>query len=434
MNVPAQYNASEIPNKRTGKLLNQFWIGFIIYSVSYTLMITDVASPKISYLQLLGLVIFIIPAAQLIKFNLPNKYLQFIFLIYGCWLIYIVSRGFKFNSKYLFNTLIDARAGIFLYLAPLILLFPRDIIYLKKVIYAIFALSIIYFLADLIFIKRLLTATTEEGHMILEDFSQRLLLPSGFILLTISYHINKRRSWKIAGNIWMLFILCITLFLALIKGRRGLSFITIDIFLFSYIIYNYANKRNLFVRFFPFFLLFYLSIYGVSVFQHKSNGIFSTLTSRLTEDTRSNVEEYFYIDMDKNDWILGRGIDGNYYCPSGATDDGYRTVIETDYLQIILNGGVISLTLLLLVAIPAIIMGVFYSKNILCKACATWILLWVICLYPTNITTFSLNYLLVWISIGICYSKNIRNMEENLVRTIFNYKLFNPNTKSHKKS
>jgi hypothetical protein len=40
----------------------------------------------------------------------------------------------------------------------------------------------------------------------------------------------------------------------------------------------------------------------------------------------------------------------------------------------------------------------------------------------------------VWISIGICYSKNIRNMEENLVRTIFNYKLFNPNTKSHKKS
>lgn len=386
-------------------------------------MITDVVSAKISYLQLLGLVIFIIPAARLIKFNLPNKYLQFIFLIYCCWLIYIVSRGFKFNFKYLFNTLIDARTGIFLYLAPLILLFPRNVVYLKKVIFAILALSIIYFLADLIFMKRLLTATTDEGHMILEDFSQRLLLPSGFILLTISYHINNRKACKIAGNLWIVFIVCITLFLALIKARRGLSFITIDILLFSYIIYNYANKGNLFVRFFPFFLLFYLSIYAVSVFQQKQNGIFSMLTSRLTEDTRSGVEDYFYIDMVKNDWILGRGIDGSYYCPSGATEDGYRTVIETDYLQIILNGGIISLTLLLLAAIPAIVMGIFYSKNILCKACATWILLWTICLYPTNITTFSLNYLLVWISIGICYSKNIRNIPEVVMKKYFSYQL-----------
>lgn len=66
--------------------------------------------------------------------------------------------------------------------------------------------------------------------------------------------------------------------------------------------------------------------------------------------------------MDTKDWIIGKGVVGEYYCPTGATEDGYRQVIETDYLQIILKGGIISLGLLFLIAIPAIFKGLFYSK------------------------------------------------------------------------
>jgi len=128
--------------------------------------------------------------------------------------------------------------------------------------------------------------------------------------------------------------------------------------------------------------------------------------------------------MDKKDWIAGRGIDGQYYCPSGATEDGFRGVIESDYLQIILKGGMISLGLLLLITIPAIFKGFFNSKNILSKAAATWILLWLVALFPATVTTFSLNYIMVWISIGICYSKKIRNMDEDSVKEHFHYTLF----------
>ena len=68
--------------------------------------------------------------------------------------------------------------------------------------------------------------------------------------------------------------------------------------------------------------------------------------------------------MQLKDWIVGRGINGDTYCPNvqGDAITNYRNVIETGYLQTILKGGVISLGLFLLIAIPAIIHGLFYSK------------------------------------------------------------------------
>jgi hypothetical protein len=156
-------------------------------------------------------------------------------------------------------------------------------------------------------------------------------------------------------------------------------------------------------------------------FTNKS-GVFGFLVERGTEDTRTPVEECFYDDMKERDWIIGRGMAGEYFCPIVEEDadiKGYRAAIETGYLQIILNGGMISLGLLLLMAVPAIICGIFFSKNILSKAAGFWILLWMLSLYPANVATFSLNYILVWISIGICYSGTIRNMPESVIKQSF---------------
>jgi hypothetical protein len=73
--------------------------------------------------------------------------------------------------------------------------------------------------------------------------------------------------------------------------------------------------------------------------------------------------------MKTEDWVIGRGMLGQYYCPgvdeatfqNSYTD--YRNMIETDYLNIILKGGLISLGLVLLITIPAAIKGIFYSKT-----------------------------------------------------------------------
>jgi hypothetical protein len=414
-------------NKRTSRALNQFWTGFIIYTTSFTLMISGAVSPKIAYLQLLGIIIFIIPTIQLIKFRIENKYLRNTYIIYCGWLFYIVIRGFSFNSEYLFNSLIDGTGGIFMYFVPLILLFPKDLIYLKKVINVILILSVLYIISDIIFIKSILTSSNENGQSILEYFSKILGIPCGFILLTVVYHKDKSKFWALLGKLWVLFVMILTFLLAVIRARRGLMFMSVNIILFTYIIYNYAHRSNLFFKFFPIMIIFFLAIYAINVYIDKKPGAFSLITERLKEDTRSDVEEYFYLDLNKKDWIMGKGIDGTYYCPTGATESGYRYQIETDYLQMILKGGIISLGLLLLITIPAIFNGLFYSKNILSKAAASWILLYIIDLYPATVTTFSLNYILVWISIGICYSKEIRNIPEDTLKKYFHYKIFNPN-------
>ncbi len=424
MNDDLQYNLEDSYSKRTSRAFNLFWAGFMIYSTCYTVMITGVVPAKIIYLQLLGMLLFLIPTIHLIRLKIENGYLRVVYLCYFAWLMYVVSRGFMFNKDYLFATFVEAYTGIFLYLAPLILLFPKNLIYIRKVIRVIVILSVLYVLCDIIFIKALLASESEEGKTVIEYFAKILAIPSGFILLTIVYYNDERKFWGVAGKLWALFVIVLTFLLAAIRARRGLMFMSLDLLAFTYIVYNSVHKTNLFFKFFPILIIFFVSIYAVNVYTEKKSGAFSLITERLKEDTRSDVEDYFYIDMEKNDWMIGRGIDGIYYCPTGATEFGYREVIETDYLQIMLKGGWISLGLLGLIAIPAMFLGFFYSKNTLSKVAAFWILQWAISLFPATVTTFSLNYLLVWICIGICYSKEIRRMPEEIVKKYFQYKIF----------
>ena len=424
MESESRYVVDDRFDRKTNQALNQFWIGFSIYTICYTLMISGVVSSKISYLQLLGLLIFIIPAVQLIRFKIENKYLQVIFSIYCGWLLFIIIRGFSFKSQYLFDTFIDAYYGLFAYLVPLVLLFPLNLVYLKKVVNVIIFLSVVYFFCDVIFIKTLLASDGEVSQKIVENFTKILAIPCGFVLLNIIYHKDKQKGWAVLGKLWVVFIIALGFLLAAIRARRGLMFMTGNILLLTYLLYNYATKINLVFKFLPLLIIFFLIIYTDSIYSNRRASAFTLIKERINEDTRSDVEDYFYLDMEQKDWLIGRGIDGVYYCPTGATEDGYRVVIETGYLQIILKGGIISLGLLFLIAIPAIFMGLFYSRNILSKAAAIWILYWMIALFPATVATFSLNYILVWISIGICYSKQIRNMPEDSVKEYFGYKIF----------
>ena len=163
--------------------------------------------------------------------------------------------------------------------------------------------------------------------------------------------------------------------------------------------------------------------YAVTQFNIGDSNLLKKTIDRGTKDTRSGVEDFYYADMQFKDWMIGRGMSGMVAAPIGIEVDsptpGYRTGIETDYLNIILKGGILSLGLLLLIAIPAVIQGLFLSKNTLSKAAACWIILWIFSLYPSTVTTFTLNYILVWIAMGICYSKSIRNIPDQVLKTYF---------------
>lgn len=129
-----------------------------------------------------------------------------------------------------------------------------------------------------------------------------------------------------------------------------------------------------------------------------------------------------YSSMNTKFWIFGKGIDGKYYCPTviNLADNSYdRPVIETGYLQIILKGGIVSLVLLGLILLPAVYKGLFKSQNILTKGAAMFMVVWMVSLYPTVGNTFSVPYLLLWISAGICYSKQIRSTPDIAIKAYF---------------
>ena len=409
-------------DEKTIIALNLFWTGFIIYTVSYAISSTEHINDKvINGFQILGLLLLVPSSALLIRFRIESKYLRALFILYYCWLISVMMRGFEFDYLSLKNMLFNNDFGIFLYFVPLIILFPRNILYFKKLFDVIVILSLVFIIYDVLFLKELLYRfgdnTTSQG--IIEIFSRHLSLPCGFLLLTFIYNSKIR-------NLFALFIIVLTFLLAVIRARRGLIFMSFTMLTFSYFIYQYANKTKVINIVLSLFLVSFISFMAVKLYTENRNDTFSLITERIGQQTRTEVEQYFYKDMTTKDWIIGRGINAKYFCPGVTIGIGevsiYRRVIETGYLQMILNGGIISLGLLLLMAIPAIFKGLFNSKNILSKAAGIWILLFLLYMYPATPFGFSLNYILVWISIGICYSSKLRGMSDDTIKEIFSVK------------
>ena len=147
--------------------------------------------------------------------------------------------------------------------------------------------------------------------------------------------------------------------------------------------------------------------------------MFSFVMERGSEDTRTGVEQYMSADMSGMDWIIGKGIHGEYFCPIVVTVDdsnSYRDVIETGFLLIILKGGYAGLLLLLMILVPAIYKGIFKSKNLLSKSSGVYILLWLTYCYPSIVVGFTIHYIIVWIAVGICYSEQIRNLPDSTIK------------------
>jgi hypothetical protein len=403
---------------KTLRAFNFFWLGFIIYTAAYVLFTVMETRLFLNKIQLVGLALMFVGIMGLIQFKFENQYLQVLYFLYTGWLVYTISRGFKFDRVFLFDNLFNAWYGIMPYFVPVVLLFPKNIFYLKKLFNTIVIAGMIFLVYSAIYRGQLLYSgedLTSQAYM--EIFSKTLSIPCGFLLLTYIYQPKGKK-------LFAFFVVIVALLLALIRGRRAITVMNLSYLMFFYFIYLYVNRIKFTTLVFSLFLISLIAVGGFKFYSANKKGTFSVLTSRINEDTRSAVEICFYDDMQTQDWIIGRGMLGQYYCPGvdeATTENSftdYRNMIETDYLNIILKGGIVSLALVLLITIPAAIKGIFYSRNILSKAAGIWILFWIMDLYPATVTTFTLNYLIVWICVGICYSRTIRNMPEEDVKSI----------------
>jgi hypothetical protein len=358
-----------------------------------------------------GLGVMAIGAAGIMQYKFDNKYLQVVFTIYILYSLTIIPRGFKTDFNSLKNMFLDVTFGIFPYLVPLVLLLPRNIagyknIFKVLVIFGVFFIGCIVLFYDIVHDPDWYNI---QSLLFIENFFGLLALPVGFILFTFYYHDNKKKLFALA-------VLFTALFFLIFRARRGSIFMCGSTVLAAGVVYLIHTKKKALIigvtiLFAAFYFLFVTNI--------KLPGMFTFLQSRSDEDTRTPVEQYMTASMTSKDWLIGKGINGKYYCPIVLDindPSGNRGVIETGYLQIILKGGILSLGLLLLILIPAVYLGFFKSRNVLSKGAAMFILLWIVYLKPVIGVAFTMHYVLVWISVGICYSRKIGNLSDNDIK------------------
>ena len=92
---------------------------------------------------------------------------------------------------------------------------------------------------------------------------------------------------------------------------------------------------------------------------------------------------------------------------------------ETGYYNLVLKGGyLLAWTYILLLLYPALL-GIFKSRNTLCKALGFIILLSLVELYPFGHLTFNLKFLVIWMGIAMLMSPEVRNMDDNEIRDYY---------------
>ena len=412
-------------SKKQETSLNLFWYGLTIYMVFFVLAAAEapfITPANCQAIQILGFMGMAAGGYGLMKFKFDDKYLEILVIINLLYSATIVLRGSTYDKDALKQMFLDPTFGILPYFASVVILLARNIGVYKKIFIILLIFGGIFLVNVFVFYDILhdYNRLNLVSQGLVENLSVFLALPIGFLVFSSIYFGGKKTFMGIgAKNIFAILVLLVTLFFAIFRARRGLIFMCASTAACVAMIYIMGTKKKALIIGMAILLGGATFLFISSMKEHS---IFSFLIERGEEDTRSGVEVWMYDDMTSTDWIIGKGIKGKYYCPivenvNDAEGAGYRDNIETGYLQIILKGGIISLALLLLIFVPAVYKGLFKSKNVLSKAAAMWVLLWIVYLYPSGGIVFTMNYILVWIATGICYSQKIRDLTDDTIKT-----------------
>lgn len=392
-----------------------FWTCVAIYGIGSAFTATH-ATGMIKVIQVIqALTIFgiIYAVAGTVQFSVKNYFLRITLVIYIMYSIFILFHGYEytyiFTKRLFFSSFIK-------YFFPLILLIPKNLKYYTRifdviVVYAIAFLVLNVLYADLVIAHY---ESNVSQKFTFEGFFKDLGVTISFLLFTFIYHSKYR-------NVLALIVLLTIIGISTYKARRAIMVLSTSHLLIFMVIFYFKSNYKLVMSGVLALFIGVLAVYGPKFYQENKYTYFGELNERGMEDTRTGVEVAMARDFETVDWIIGRGINGKYWCPNIDLNDssGYRVMIETDYLNIILKGGVIYLGLIFLMAIPAAFKAFFFSKNLLSKAAAIWIVLWILSLYPLNVFNTDLNHILLWICVGIGYSKDLRNMSDDDIKAGF---------------
>lgn len=270
------------------------------------------------------------------------------------------------------------------------------------------------------------------------------LMPISFLLLFIPALTKKQRILLLVG--------VAVVFLSDLGARSNvIKFATPLLFLILYYFRNIVTNKMfntirlvLIITPFVFFSLAVTDVFNV----FNINDYLGELSSKgtdiegnremvdLSEDTRTFLYVEVLESAIRNDyWIFGRtparGNDSQTFglIEYELTGRDERLANEVGILNVFTWFGLIGVFLYLLVFLRASYLAINRSENIYAKILGVyvafrWLFAWV-----EDVNNLSLNYFMLWIIIGLCFSYSFRNMTNYEVtiwiRSVFDYRYFN---------
>jgi hypothetical protein len=229
------------------------------------------------------------------------------------------------------------------------------------------------------------------------------------------------RSIKLKILLYIVFILM--LFIVAFYGRRSILGDIILLFVFLQLIQissKTVSKITLAIRYsllfliiIPTILLYSENITQLTVFQRGFD-------RDAWDESRGVVMLDFFEDfVSTQDWVFGRGLNGKIKRTIGdSKETGFGTSIENGYLTLVLKGGNVYFFFLLYFFLRAIYLGWFKSNNDFTKAFAALLLIHLLGMIAFNIPVFNHRYMLLWLSIPICFSVYYRSLNNELVKQL----------------
>lgn len=349
------------------------------------------------------------------NFKLENTYIRFMIIIFLVYQLITIGRGFTLDFVEV-KGFIQSEYLFWPFVIPIFIFFDKDLVTFAHFFKAIYVVAIFGILLSLAQPKLISQKSTAE--MVMHAYA----FACGFILLN-AYYLPKKM--RIVAFIALAIGIGAFIFLA---RRNGI--VSYSALIMAAVALNMRNTpASKTMRIFPIAGIIVMA--AILSLGYLPKSFTAKIEDRLTEDSRSTVFDDFFEGM-KDDEIFGKGMNGKYYSPtggSGLTDEGelkdsvdFRDVIENGYLQQYLNGGIVYIVLFGLVMLPAVYFGLFKSNNQFTKASAVIILLWLIDMGIFGLPRLTMEYLLVWICAGICYTKTLRDKtDDEVADTFLNY-------------
>lgn len=394
-------------------------IGFILHALGGIFF--NSSKPICYTLCGLGLVIIFFNALFQMPHKMPFKgAVQSLFLFYLLWSIFIIVLPFFTRESFTLDgfSLISPYTWLSL-TTPLIVFLGFEYLSLRSIfkfsyIYAIIGIVLLILnYHDIFAVNQNFDSDEYQEYIGIAGIPLQFLSASSFMVLCYAFVPSR---FRIIAFLTMF----LSLFTVLFTARRSSVFMYLIILLFTFIIYVIASKKGTGVL--KFILGITVFIVGIAIFNVYAGSTFSFFLSRLHEDTRSGIVEYFYESFKGKtwDWIIGRGINGTYYCPLFVNFN--RGEIETGYLHIILKGGLIYLAFYLFFLAHSAYLGFFRTKNRLTKAMALYLVAHIIYLVPFGLPMFNFEFIIIWISILYCQSKEWRTYTDLEINKKLNFK------------